>query len=148
MQKIYFQNLSGNWSLGLLLVSALIILLTGYGVIFSYENKWLIILGFLALMVYQSQMFWFKNYIGYNKIGIVIKTNYIKGKKLKFNEIKNLVIDAGVLKIKSRNKTIEVKFKDILDTDINKLLEILTEYSNIKLLDQRHPELSSANFQN
>ena len=96
MQKIYFQNLSRNWSQRLLLVSALIILLTGYGVIFSYENKWLIILGFLALMVYQSQMFWFKNYVGYNKVGIVIKTHYIKSKSLKFKEIENLAINADV----------------------------------------------------
>lgn len=148
VQKIYFLNLSQNWSESLLLVSALIILLTGYGVLFSYENKFLIVIGFLAILVYLSRMFWFKNYVGYNKIGMLIKTHYIKSKSLKFCEVESLTINDKALKIKSLNKTIEIKIKDILDSDINKLIEILIEYSNNKLLDHRHTALSNANFQN
>ena len=85
-----------------------------------------------------SQRFWYKNYVEYNKLGIVIKLNIITDKTIKFNEIDKIKMndDHLIVVLKSEGK-FEFKTMDLDKSDINKLLRILVENSKSKFTDNR-----------
>jgi hypothetical protein len=113
-------------------------MLLGYGIIPGYENNLITSFGFLILIALLSKRFWYKNYVEYNKLGIVIKLHLIKDKTIKFKEINHIEIKDQMLKV-SLSTTKEVKFKlsSIKEDDRGQLIRLLVENSNSKLIDHR-----------
>ncbi|SHF01341.1 hypothetical protein SAMN05444278_1158 [Psychroflexus salarius] len=146
MKKIHFENLSWNWTRITFLVLALLCLLVGHGLILNYENGLITSLGFLILIIMLSKRFWYKNYVEYNKLGIVIKLNLITDKTIKFNEIDKITIndDNLIVELESERK-FEFKIMDLDESDINKLLRILVENSKSKFTDSRTEKNTIAN---
>ena len=138
MKKIHFENLSWNWIRITFLILALLCLLVGYGLILNNENGLITILGFLILIIMLSRRYWNKNYVEYNKLGIVIKLNLINDKTIKFSEIDKIDIydDNLIVKLKSERE-FEFKLTDINNSDKNKLVKILVENSNSNFIDNR-----------
>ena len=146
MNKIHFENLSWNWTRIALLVLALICFLVGYGLILNYENGLITVFGFLILTFVLSQRFWYKNYVEYNKLGIVIKLNVITDKTIKFNEIDKIKInDDNLIVVLKSERKFEFKTMDLDKSDINKLLRILVENSKSKFTDNRTEKNTIAN---
>lgn len=138
MKKIQFENLYWNWTRVTLLICASLCLLVGYGLVLNYENGLISSLGFVILIIILSKRFWYKNYVEYNKLGIVIKLNLITDRTIKFNEIDKIKIndDKLIVKLNSERK-FEFKITDINSTDISKLLKILVENSKSIFTDSR-----------
>ena len=138
MKRIHFENLSWNWTRIALLILASLCLLVGYGLILNNENGLITIFGFLILTIMLSKRFWYKNYIEYNKLGIVIKLDLVKDKTIKFREIDKIVINDNELKLSlSNDKELNFKLANIHESDKNKLTRILIENSNSKFINNR-----------
>ena len=60
--------------------------------LFEFENpklnKRISAIGFFLQVIYFSKMFWFKNYVQWNKKGAVIRIYSWASKSLSFNQIK------------------------------------------------------------
>ncbi|WP_405250521.1 hypothetical protein [Dokdonia sp. Asnod3-C12] len=142
MKKINFENLSWNWTRITLLILASLCLLVGSGLILNYENGLITSLGFVILIIMLSKRFWYKNYVEYNRLGIVIKLNLITDRTIKFNEIDKININDNklIVKINSERK-LEFQITDIDSSDINKLLRILVENSKSIFTDNRTEKL-------
>lgn len=147
MKKIHFENLSWNWLRITLLIIASISFITGYGFFLDYENSKITIIGFLIVIFLFSKRFWYKNYVEYNKLGIVIKLHFVKDKTIKFREIDKIVINDNELKLSlSSDKELNFKLANIHDSDKNKLTRILVENSNSKFTDNRTEMNTIANI--
>ncbi|WP_162533564.1 hypothetical protein [Dokdonia sp. Dokd-P16] len=142
MKKINFENLSWNWTRIALLILASLCLLVGYGLILNYKNGLITSLGFMILVIMLSKRFWYKNYVEYNKLGIVIKLNLITDRTIKFSEIDKIKLndDKLIVQLNSERK-IEFQITDIDSSDINKLLRILVENSKSIFTDNRTEKL-------
>ena len=142
MKKIYFENLSWNWIRISFLVLTSLCLSIGYGLILNYKNGLITSLGFVILIIMLSKRFWYKNYVEYNKLGIVIKLNLITDRTIKFSEIDKIKINDDKLIVQLNNeRKIEFKITDIDSSDINKLLRILVENSKSIFTDNRTEKL-------
>lgn len=92
MKRIHFDNLGKNNYWVLLIILSLIFIFIVQIEPFEFENKkiykYISSCGFLLQALYFSRMFWFKNYIQWNKKGAVIRINSFTGKSLRFDKIK------------------------------------------------------------
>jgi hypothetical protein len=137
MNKIHFVNLSWNWWRISALIVASVCILLGHGLIFDYENGLITAFGFFIILVQLSQRFWYKNYVEYNQLGIVIKLNYLRSKSLKFREIEQIKIKEDRLTINIKdNKKLNFNLKSIQLSDRKTLISILAENSKAKFVDE------------
>ena len=132
MKKIHFDNLRKNWFLITILILSIIFLLVGIFEFIPFENpkinKKISGVGFLLQALYFSRMFWFKNYIQWNKKGAVIRINSFMGKSLSFDEIKKTELNEKKLTItKVNEKKITFDLKEISESDTQKLNEIIVK---------------------
>lgn len=138
MKRIHFDKLSGNWVRIGWMIASLILILTGYGILFDYENSLVSALGFLIQIIILSRIFWYKNFVQWNKKGIVIKTHVLKSKSITFEDIDKIYAEENLISLElNRGKTIEINLEHIHDTDKNNLLRILIENSRSKFTDNR-----------
>lgn len=98
--------------------------------LFQFENaksnKWMSVVGFFLQAIYFSKMFWYKNYVQWNKKSALIKINSFMGKSLVFDEIKTFELNDKKLKItKINDNTVIFDLNDIVESDTQKLNEIL-----------------------
>ena len=94
-------------------------------------NKLINVIPFLILATIHSKMFWFRNFVQWNKKGIVIKLNNFWGKSFKFEEINNFNLQNDVLEIKKWDGTkIFFQLNNIESKSIEKLQQILIQ--NVK----------------
>lgn len=71
-------------------------------------------------------MFWYKNYVQWNKKGAVIGVNSFVGKSLNFNQIQRTELNDEKLKItKTDGKTVMIDLNEIEESDTQKLKEII-----------------------
>lgn len=71
-------------------------------------------------------MFWYKNYVQWNKKGAVIRVNSFVGKSLNFNQIQRTELNDEKLKItKTDGKTVMIDLNEIEESDTQKLKEII-----------------------
>ncbi len=137
MKKIHFNQLTfKNWTSLLLLISLVFILIGSFEIIdFEYKrtNKILTSIGFSIQAIYYSKMFWYKNYVEWNKLGMNIKINRLISKSIKFDNVEKLEIDNTNLKIiqkYGREKIFEIH--NIESNDLEKLLKIIKQNSGIE----------------
>lgn len=103
MDKIKFDNINRDWKWVFLIVLSLVLILVGLIEPVQYNNpkiyKLISALGFSLQTIYFSRLFWHKNYVQWNKIGINIKINSFLGKSLRFDEIKSVNLEGSNFKI-------------------------------------------------
>ena len=119
-----------------MIISLVLILIGSFEIIdFAYKrtNKILTSIGFFTLALYFSKMFWYKNYVEWNKLGMNIKINRIISKSIKFDNVKKLEVDNYNFKIIQkcgREKIFEIH--NIKSNDLEKLLKIIKQNSGIE----------------
>jgi hypothetical protein len=91
-------------------------------------NKTLTVAGFILQIIYFSRMFWYKNYIQWNKKGAVIRINSWSGKSLSFNQIKKTeLIDKKLIITKYNGSKVTFDLNKIVESDTQKLSEIIVK---------------------
>jgi len=133
MKRIKFDNLQFNWFFISTIVVSLLCLIFGFFEIFEFENakinRRISSLGFLLMTIYFSRMFWFKNYVQWNKKGIVIRIKPFWGKSIAFDEIKSSKLEANMLTIYKYDGNIyNFDLRDIDVNDSKRLNEIINKY--------------------
>ena len=130
MKRIHFDSLSKNWFLITILILSIIFLLVGIFEFIPFENpkinKGISGIGFLLQALFFSRMFWYKNYVEWNKKGATIRINSFLGKSKMFENIKKTELDDQKLVITQRNgKIFTFDLKEIAESDSQKLNEII-----------------------
>ena len=88
----------------------------------KYSN----VIAYFILMLIFSKMFWFKNYVQWNKKGIMIKLNNSWGKNYRFEEISNVNLENNQSIISKFNgQRNNFNLQNIDRESINKLINIL-----------------------
>lgn len=137
MKKIHFNHLTFKKWTSLLMVLSLVCILIGGFEIFEFEykrtNRMLASIGYLCQFIYFSQMFWYKNYVEWNALGINIKINRFISTAIKFEDVKIIALDNTTLKIIKQSgseKTFEIH--NIERSDLEQLVTILQQNSGIE----------------
>ncbi len=137
MKRIHFNSLKfKNWTSVLLIISLLFIVFGSFEIIeFGYKktNRILIILGFLFQALFYSKMFWYKNYVEWNKIGMNIKLNKFIGKSIEFDFVKKVELENENLIITEKSgREILFNINNVEIKDVEKLVELIKLNSAIK----------------
>ena len=73
-------------------------------------------------------MFWFRNYVQWNKMGILIRINTFLGKSIQFENIEKIIFENKVFTIFDvYKKTHQIDLKEFNENDIVKLQEIFNQ---------------------
>jgi hypothetical protein len=132
MRKIKFENLQSKFFI-ILMILSLVCLIIGTFEIIEFENpitnKILRCIGFFSQVLFYSRMFWFKNYVQWNKKGLVIRINSFWGKSIAFEDIKDTRLENNVLTIyKNNGESYDFDLKDIDENDSKRLNHLILEY--------------------
>ena len=132
MKKINFDQLnfrSNKTQFFLMILAGTLILLNFLEVFNNFDpriEKYSNVIAYFILMLIFSKMFWFKNYVQWNKKGIMIKLNNSWGKNYRFEEISNVNIENNQLIISKFNgQRNNFNLQNIDRESINKLINIL-----------------------
>tara|TARA_R110002073_G_C8981772_1_gene537027 strand:- start:51 stop:473 length:423 start_codon:yes stop_codon:yes gene_type:complete len=130
-KKIHFDNMK-NWIWIVILILSLIFILAGTFELFEFENpklnKRISAIGFFLQVIYFSKMFWYKNYVQWNKKGAVVRINSFMGKSLRFDEIKMTeLIEKKLIITKDNGNTVTFDLNEIAESDTQKLNEIIVK---------------------
>ena len=129
MKKIHFDNMK-SWIWIVILILSLIFILAGTFELFEFENpklnKRISAIGFFLQVIYFSKMFWYKNYVQWNKKGAVIRINSWSSKSLSFDQIKKTeLIEKKLVITKDNGNTVTFDLNEIEKSDTQKLNEII-----------------------
>ncbi|MCL5247633.1 hypothetical protein M4I21_17580 [Cellulophaga sp. 20_2_10] len=134
MKRIYFGNLNkkGRWVLVPLMFIGLFLIINGAFDFIEFTNsktnKYLNAIGYLIIAAISSQMFWYQNYVQWNKRGILIKIKSFFGKNIKFQEIKSSQLtDKKLIITETYGNKIEVDLSHITVPDAEKLFDIINK---------------------
>ncbi|ERM81988.1 hypothetical protein P872_07480 [Rhodonellum psychrophilum GCM71 = DSM 17998] len=134
MKKIKFDDLSYNWYFISIILLSSILLSIGYFELIAFENpksyKYFTASGHFIQIILLGRMFWFKNYVQWNKKGIGIRIKTFIGKSIAFDDIRNTKIEGKILTIyKYNGKSYDFDIKEIEESDVKKLYDIINQYS-------------------
>lgn len=134
MKRIYFDDMSNKiWKW--LSVLALILIINGAFEIFILINPFIhkvfYIIGFLIPVIFFGKMLFHRNYVQWNKKGILIRLNArIGGVSMKYKEIESVNELNDTIMIEKKNGVShELDASGIDSSDIKRLLNILHKYS-------------------
>ena len=132
MNKIHFDKLNfrDNKAQSVLLIIAFILIMINFLELWTFNNpkigKLINVAIFLFLAFIHSKIFWYKNFVQWNKKGIVIKLNKFWGKNFKFDEIKSFDFANNHLTISKFNGEKKIfNLNDIEYESVKKLENIL-----------------------
>tara|TARA_R110002051_G_scaffold73137_6_gene132787 strand:- start:3004 stop:3408 length:405 start_codon:yes stop_codon:yes gene_type:complete len=121
MKHIHFNRLNRFQSIVLLLIGLILILIGFFKNYLGEGSRWTTystVVGYLFFGLHFSKMFWFKNYVEWNKKGIVYKIKTRFGKTLRFNQLGGVVMKNNVLFITlADGSKIEIDLHDIYPED-------------------------------
>jgi len=134
MKKIHFGNLNkkGRWILLPLILIGLFIIINGAFDFIEFANlkmnKYLNTIGYLIFFGISTQMFWYQNYVQWNKRGILIRIKSFFGKNIKFKEIKSSELnDKKLIITETYGNKIEIDLSHIIESDAEKLFDIINK---------------------
>ncbi|WP_034057306.1 hypothetical protein [Lacinutrix jangbogonensis] len=134
MKKIHFGNLNkkGRWILLPLILIGLFLIINGVFDFIEFANpkmnKYLNAIGYLIVFGFSTQMFWYQNYVQWNKRGILIRIKSFLGKNIKFKEIKSSELnDKKLIMIETYGNKIEIDLSHIIESDVEKLMDIINK---------------------
>ncbi len=121
-----------NWIWIVILILSLIFILAGTFELFEFEtpklNKGISAIGFFLQVIYFIKMFWYKNYVQWNKKGAVTRINYLISKSLSFDQIKKIeLIEKKLVITKDNGNTVTFDLNEIAESDTQKLNEIIVK---------------------
>ncbi|CAM4087601.1 hypothetical protein [Flavobacterium weaverense] len=97
MKRIKFDNLQYNWFFISLILLSLFCIMFGLFEINEFQNpkinKGISAIGYVSQVVFFSRMFWFKNYVQYNKKGIFIRIKTFFGKSISFGNVERTELE-------------------------------------------------------
>ena len=129
MKRIHFDNMRNKFWIAILILSVICFIIGIFEPI-EYSNKdlnkYFLKSGFLLQVLYFSKMFWYKNYVQWNKKGANIRVNSFWGKSLSFDQIKTTELNKKTLTItKNNGNKITLDLNEIAESDSQKLNEII-----------------------
>ena len=137
MKNIHFNHLRfKHWSTFVILLAFLSIVF-GFFEIIAFTNpeinKKVSALGYILITIYFSKMFWFRNYVEWNKLGMNIKLNKWISKSISFDEVSEVILTDSTLTIieKSGFKK-NFQIDTINSEDVAKLIRIINENAGIQ----------------
>ena len=106
----------------------------GFFEIIEFENpkinQRICAIGYLSQAIFFSRMFWFKNYVQWNKKGMIIRIKSFFGKSISFNEVRKSKFENNILTIDINNgKYYNFDLTQINQKDAIKLSQIIDKYS-------------------
>ena len=108
MNKMHFENLR-DWKLVSILIISAILLILGIFEPFEFISPEIydkiLPAGFLLQIIYTSRIFWYKNYVQWNKLGMTLKINSFFGKHYSFDQISGVEMNTDTLTITKTNGT-------------------------------------------
>ena len=133
MKKIKFENLQYNWFFILLVLISLFCIIFGFFEIIEFQNpainKGISAIGYLIQTVYFSRMFWYTNYVQWNKKGIVIRIKPFFGKSISFKSIERTKLENNTLTVyKYDGNSYDFNITDIDKNDSKKLNGLFNQY--------------------
>ncbi|MBU0942786.1 MAG: hypothetical protein KKD36_15295 [Bacteroidetes bacterium] len=137
MKNIHFNHLRfKHWSTFVILLAFLCIVF-GFFEIIAFNspeiNKKVSALGYILTTIYFTKMFWFRNYVEWNKLGMNIKLNKWISKSISFDEVSEVILTDSTLTIieKSGFKK-NFQIDTINSEDVAKLIRIINENAGIQ----------------
>ena len=132
MKRIKFDNLQTNWLFISLILISIFCIIFGFFEIIEFENpkinKRISAIGYLSQAIFFSRMFWFKNYVQWNKKGIVVRIKSFFGKSISFENVKNSKLENNILTIYENNgKSYNFDLTEIDEKDSKKLNTVLNK---------------------
>ncbi len=131
MKHIHFNKLNRFQSIILLLIGLVLILIGFYKNYLGEGSLWTSIstvIGYLFFGLHFSKMFWYKNYVEWNKKGVVYRIKTRFGKTLRFNQVGNVALKNNILFVTLNDGSItEIDLHEVFPEDQKKLLEIFTQ---------------------
>jgi hypothetical protein len=133
MNRIKFNNFQTNWFIISLTLLPLFCLIFGVFEIIEFENpkinKRIRAIEYLSQAVFISRMFWFKNYVQWNKKGLTLRINHFWGKSISFEDIETSRLENDVLTIyKKDGVSYNFDLKNVDENDSKKLNDIINQY--------------------
>ena len=105
---MHFENLR-DWKLVSILIISAILLILGIFEPFEFISPEIydkiLPAGFLLQIIYTSRIFWYKNYVQWNKLGMTLKINSFFGKHYSFDQISGVEMNTDTLTITKTNGT-------------------------------------------
>lgn len=136
MKKIHFNPLRfKSWST-IIIAVAFICIVAGFFEIIPFGNtknhSKVSALGSLLIAIYYSKIFWYRNYVEWNKLGMNIKLNQWLLKSIRFDEVKDVVVTATTLTIIEKSGSKKIFQTDLINPDdVDKLVTILRENAQL-----------------
>ena len=132
MKRIKFDNVAKNWFLITLLVLSILCLIFGGLEIIEFTNpkinNWLRGIGFFSQALFFSRMFWFRNYVQWNKKGALVRIKSFWGENIKFDELSHATLEHKNLKIFNGDAVrYEFDLSDFEREDAEKLHAIINQ---------------------
>lgn len=133
MKRIKFDNLQISWFFISLILLSLVCIIFGFFEIIQFKNpiinRRISAIGYASQVVFFSRMFWYKNYLQWNKKGMFIRINSCFGKSLSFKTIESTKLENHILTIyKNDGKSFDFDLSDFAENDSKKLNDIINQY--------------------
>jgi hypothetical protein len=133
MKRIKFDNLQTNWFFISLILISLLCIIFGFFEIIEFENpkinRNISAIGYLSQALFFSRMFWYKNYVQWNKKGLVVRIKNFWGKSISFEDIETSRLENDVLTIyKKDGVCYNFDLKNVDENDSKKLNDIINQY--------------------
>ena len=136
MKNIHFNPLRfQSWSTVILALAFICIIVCFFELI-PFDNtknhSKVSALGSLLIAIYYSKMFWYRNYVEWNKLGANIKLNQWLSKSIRFDEVKDVVVTDTTLTIIEKSDFKKVFQTNLINpNDVDKLFTILRENAQL-----------------
>ena len=136
MKNIHFNPLRfKSWS-SIIIAVAFICVVVGFFELTPFDNpknhSKVSALGSLLVAIYYSKMFWYRNYVEWNKLGMNIKLNQWLSKSIRFDKIKDVVVTDTTLTIIEKSDIKKVFQTNLINpNDVDKLVTILRENAQL-----------------
>ncbi len=131
MKHIHFNKLNRFQSIILLLIGLVLILIGFYKDYLGQGSFWTsasTVIGYIFFGLHFSKMFWHKNYVEWNKKGVVYRIKTRFGKTLRFNQVGNVALKSNILFVTLNDGSItKIDLREVFPEDQKKLLEIFTQ---------------------
>ncbi|WP_435260703.1 hypothetical protein [Tenacibaculum sp. nBUS_03] len=135
-ERIYFNAMTSKFWIGVLIVSIILLIMGLFGFFTNENNKWnyvLMAFAHFTQAVYFLKDFRYKNYVRYNKLGMVLKIQSYWGKSISFNELTKVELtDNSLIIYKNKNETLVCSTTTIRKEDSKKLYTLLNAKINEK----------------
>jgi hypothetical protein len=134
MKKVYFDKLDGRKN-KLLAIPMILFLLIYVFTAFTNRDSNLhqisAIIGFGSAVIFFGKQFYYRNYVGWNKKGLLLRLNSFTSKNVPFHKIESYNISNGRLEIVRKDqKRLTFNLEGISDHEIKKIRDLLRKNTN------------------